>query len=104
MSDSDTDFIEILTTPSAGDTTFLRAGPKPLPDKMPILGLADVVIFPGMMTPLLVESSSSIKLVDDVVGGDRFVGLVRPQQLQQPQVAVPNRCLPFGCGLSLNNA
>ena len=96
MSDSDTDFIEILTTPSAGDTTFLRAGPKPLPDKMPILGLADVVIFPGMMTPLLVESSSSIKLVDDVVGGDRFVGLVLQTD---PDVddPTPKDLYPVGC-------
>lgn len=96
MSDSDTDFIEILTTPSAGDTSFLRAGPKPLPDEMPILGLADVVIFPGMMTPLLVESSSSIKLVDDVVGGDRFVGLVfqTDPDVDDP---TPKDLYPVGC-------
>ena len=46
------------------------------PDKLPILGLSDIVIFPGMVSPLLVESAASIRLVDDVVGGDRLVGLV----------------------------
>jgi ATP-dependent Lon protease len=75
MSTPDTEFIEIFKA-GGGDTAFLKAGPKPLPDEIPILGLSDVVIFPGMMTPLLVESTSSIRLVDDVVGGNRFVGLV----------------------------
>lgn len=75
MSTPDTEFIEIFNA-GGGDTAFLKAGPKPLPDEIPILGLSDVVIFPGMMTPLLVESTSSIRLVDDVVGGNRFVGLV----------------------------
>ena len=76
---ADTEFISILNAgePAAGsDTTFLRAGAKPLPNVLPILGLSDIVLFPGMVTPLLVESAQSIKLIDDVVGGDRFVGLV----------------------------
>lgn len=76
MKNFDTEFIEIFNAASTGDTAFMRAGPKPLPDVLPILGLADVVIVPGMMTPLLVESAPSIKLVDDVVGGDRFVGMI----------------------------
>lgn len=86
FSDSDTEFIEILNATGGGDTAFLKAGPKPLPDTVPILGLADVVIFPGMITPLLVESAPSIRLVDDVVGGDRFVGLVLQQK---PEVDDP---------------
>ncbi|MBI3881760.1 MAG: endopeptidase La [Verrucomicrobia bacterium] len=63
------------------------------PEALPILGLADVVIFPGIAAPLLVDSAASIKLVDEVVAGDRFVGLVlqkhpdvdnpRPEDLHQ---------------------
>jgi ATP-dependent Lon protease len=34
------------------------------------------VIFPGTATPLLVETPQSVRLVDDVVAGDRFLGLV----------------------------
>src|SRR5881394_2437327 len=76
MTSPDTEFISILGTPSAGgDTVISRAG-KSLPDTLPILGLSDIVIFPGMVAPLLVESAASIRLIDDVVAGDRFIGLV----------------------------
>ena len=41
-----------------------------MPDLLPILGLSDIVIFPGMVAPLLVETAQSTKLIDDVVGGE----------------------------------
>ena len=96
MSNSDTEFIEIFNATSAGDTAFFKAGPKPFPDVLPVLGLADVVIFPGMMTPLLVESAASIKLVDDVVGGDRFVGMIlqKNPDVDEPQ---PEDLYSIGC-------
>src|SRR5438034_10027593 len=76
MTSPDTEFISILGAPTAGgDTVISRAG-KSLPDALPILGLSDIVIFPGMVAPLLVESAASIRLIDDVVAGDRFIGLV----------------------------
>jgi ATP-dependent Lon protease len=96
MADTDTEFIEILNATGGGDTAFLRAGPKPLPDVIPILGLADVVIFPGMITPLLVESTPSIRLVDDVVGGDRFVGLVL-QTKADTEDPGPDELYDIGC-------
>jgi ATP-dependent Lon protease len=77
MTSPDTEFISILGASSTGssDTTISRAG-KSLPSVLPILGLSDIVIFPGMVAPLLVESAASIRLIDDVVAGDRFLGLV----------------------------
>src|SRR6266567_1835068 len=76
MTSPDTEFISILGAPTAGgDTVISRAG-KSLPEVLPILGLSDIVIFPGMVAPLLVESAASIRLIDDVVAGDRFIGLV----------------------------
>src|SRR6266850_7235985 len=76
MTSPDTEFISILGAPAAGsDTAISRAG-KSIPDVLPILGLSDIVIFPGMVAPLLVESAASIRLIDDVVAGDRFIGLV----------------------------
>ncbi len=74
---AETEFINIGATAAAsGDTAMFRAGRRPWPDQLPILGLSDIVIFPGMVSPLLVESSPSIKLIDDVVGGNRLLGLV----------------------------
>jgi len=96
MSSPDTELINIFNVGTGGDTAFLRAGAKPLPDVLPILGLSDIVIFPGMVAPLLVESAQSTKLVDDVVAGDRFVGLVlqTKPEVQEPK---PDELWSHGC-------
>ncbi len=46
-----------------------------LPDELPVLGLSDIVIFPGNISPLLVDAGNSVRLVDDVVGSDRLLCL-----------------------------
>ena len=46
-----------------------------IPGQLPILPLSDVVIFPYMVAPLLVASQNSIRLIDDVVAGDRLIGV-----------------------------
>ena len=77
MTTPETEFIHILgAAPGGTELTPSRVSAKPLPEVLPILGLADIVIFPGMVAPLLVESAQSIRLIDDVVAGDRFLGLV----------------------------
>ena len=70
MSTPETEFIHILgAVPGGSELTATRVSAKPLPEVLPILGLADIVIFPGMVAPLLVESAQSIRLIDDVVIG-----------------------------------
>ena len=46
------------------------------PDVLPILPLRGVVVYPQTAVPLTVGQPRSIKLVDDVVAGDKLVGLV----------------------------
>ncbi len=46
------------------------------PEALPILPLRGVVVYPNTAVPLTVGQARSIKLVDDVVGGDKLVGLV----------------------------
>src|SRR5512147_609409 len=46
------------------------------PEVLPILPLRGVVVYPQTAVPLTVGQPRSIKLVDDVVGGDKLVGLV----------------------------
>ncbi len=76
MSSPDTEFINILGQSSeVAETPAHRLTPSALPAVLPILGLSDIVVFPGMVVPLLVESATSIRLIDDVVAGDRLVGL-----------------------------
>jgi ATP-dependent Lon protease len=98
MSSPDTEFIRILG--AANDTTeapLPRPANKPLPTELPILGLADVVAFPGLIAPLVVDTAPSIRLIDDVVEGDRLLGLVlqRRAEIDNPQ---PEDLWEFGCG------
>jgi ATP-dependent Lon protease len=46
------------------------------PDVLPILPLRGVVVYPQTAVPLTVGQPRSIRLVDDVVGADKLVGLV----------------------------
>ena len=46
------------------------------PDVLPILPLRGVVVYPQTAVPLTVGQPRSVRLVDDVVGGDKLVGLV----------------------------
>lgn len=98
MSSPDTEFINILTAQNSGGNGegAARPAPKALPKTLPILGLSDIVIFPGMVAPLLVESSQSIRLIDDVVAGDRFLGLVlqKKPELENP---TPDDLWRHGC-------
>jgi Lon protease-like protein len=50
--------------------------PGKYPHILPILPLRGVVVYPQTAVPLTVGQPRSIKLVDDVVGGDKLVGLV----------------------------
>jgi ATP-dependent Lon protease len=47
-----------------------------LPATLPVLPLKETVVFPESMTPLAIGQERSIKLIDDVVGGDRMLALV----------------------------
>ncbi|MBI5668195.1 MAG: endopeptidase La [Chloroflexi bacterium] len=47
-----------------------------IPTELPILPLRGLVVYPQTAIPLTVGQPRSIKLVDDVVSGDRLIGLV----------------------------
>src|ERR1700743_231501 len=97
MTSPDTEFISILGSASGGgDAPPDRISSRSLPQVMPILGLSDIVIFPGMVAPLLVETAQSIKLIDDVVGGDRLLGVVL-QRKPEAENPVPADMYEIGC-------
>jgi ATP-dependent Lon protease len=50
--------------------------PAGLPDALPVLPLRDSVAFPETMMPLAVGQDRSVKLVDDVLGGNRMLVMV----------------------------
>ena len=96
MTSPDTEFIHIMGTAGGPGEGAARPAPKAFPEILPILGLSDIVIFPGMVVPLLVESAQSTRLIDDVVSGDRFLGLVlqRNPESDNPK---PHELHPSGC-------
>ena len=49
---------------------------EPLPEALPVLPLRETVTFPETVTPLAVGQERSIKLVDDVLGGNRMLAMV----------------------------
>ncbi|NIV10501.1 MAG: endopeptidase La [Aliifodinibius sp.] len=57
-----------------------------IPDDLPILPLRGVVVFPHTGVPLTIGQPRSITLVDDVVAGNRLVGLVASKD---PELETP---------------
>ena len=47
-----------------------------IPAELPILPLRGIVVYPQTAVPLMVGQPRSIRLIDDVVGSDRIIGLV----------------------------
>jgi len=95
MSTPETEFISILGTAGSPEAPSLVSS-RSLPEVLPILGLSDIVIFPGMVAPLLVETAQSIKLIDDVVGGDRLLGVVL-QRNADAENPLPHEMHEVGC-------
>src|SRR5271156_332638 len=96
MTSPETEFISILGAGGAPDASGTKVWSKSLPESLPILGLSDIVIFPGTITHLLVETAPSIRLIDDVVAGDRFLGLVL-QRNPETETPTPADLYSFGC-------
>jgi ATP-dependent Lon protease len=95
MTAPDTEFISILGASGNAEAPS-RVSTSSLPEQLPILGLSDIVIFPTMVAPLLVETSQSTKLIDDVVGGDRLLG-VTLQRNPEAENPLPNEMHEVGC-------
>ncbi len=57
-----------------------------LPSALPVLPLKETVVFPQSLVPLAVGQERSVKLVDDVVSGERMLALVASRT---PEAEVP---------------
>jgi ATP-dependent Lon protease len=62
------------------------AGDVELPAVMPVLPLKETVVFPQSMSPLAIGQERSVRLIDDVVAGDRLLALVtaRDSSIETP--------------------
>src|SRR5438067_9135819 len=69
------------------DTTATPGRPNPeaarpaIPDTLPVLPLRDTVVYPLAVVPLAVGQERSVRLVDEVMRGDRLLALVGQRNL-----------------------
>ncbi len=77
--------IEVVETGDVEQALRDRAE-QPLPAALPVLPLREIVAYPDTLTPLAVGQERSIKLVDDVLSGDRMLVLVasRDPEVDEP--------------------
>jgi ATP-dependent Lon protease len=61
-----------------------------IPDALPVLPLRDAVVFPLMAVPLAVGQPRSVRLVDDVMRGNRLLVLVA-QRDAKTEPAMPDK-------------
>ncbi len=53
-----------------------------IPNELPILPLRDTVVFPNIVTPLVVARDKSVNLINQVISGNRMLGLVAQRQAE----------------------
>src|ERR1700709_1901768 len=61
------------------DATIIRTGPngqKTIPNILPILPIRNIVVFPGTVMPLNVGRPKSKALLDEVMPGEKLVGVI----------------------------
>ncbi len=54
-----------------------------IPKEIPILPMGDIVVFPRMILPLTIKQENLIKMIEDLIVGDKILGIVT---LRQPDV------------------
>ena len=77
--------IQVVETPDLEEAIRRRQG-QPVPAALPVLPLKDMVIYPDTLTPLAVGQERSMRLVNDVLSGERMMALVasRDPELDEP--------------------
>ncbi len=78
--------IEVVSSDELEDVIAQAEAGRELPDALPILPLRDMVTYPGTLTPVAVGQERSIKLIDDVLSGNRTLAMVasKDPELERP--------------------
>jgi ATP-dependent Lon protease len=93
MADVETPQLEVVEIP---DVEEAARGTEPLPDALPILPLRETVTYPDTLTPLAVGQERSIKLVNDVLSGNRMLAMVASKD---PELDAPGPDDLYGVGV-----
>jgi ATP-dependent Lon protease len=94
MADVETPQLEVVEIP---DVEEAARRTEPLPEALPILPLRETVTYPDTLTPLAVGQERSIKLVNDVLSGDRLLAMVASKD---PELDTPSPDDLYGVGVA----
>ncbi|MGE5746962.1 MAG: endopeptidase La [Solirubrobacterales bacterium] len=94
MADVETPQLEVVEIPEVEEAV---RGSEPLPDALPILPLRETVTYPDTLTPLAVGQERSIKLVNDVLSGNRMLAMVASKD---PENDAPGPGDLYGVGVA----
>ena len=94
MADVETPQLEVVEIPDVEEAAR-RA--EPLPDALPILPLRETVTYPDTLTPLAVGQERSIRLVNDVLSGNRLLAMVASKD---PELDTPGPGDLYGVGVA----
>jgi ATP-dependent Lon protease len=94
MAEVETPQLEVVEIPEVEEAARTA---EPLPDALPILPLRETVTYPDTLTPLAVGQERSIKLVNDVLSGNRMLAMVASKD---PENEAPGRGDLYGVGVA----
>ncbi len=94
MADVETPQLEVVEIPDVEEAGGTR---EPLPDALPILPLRETVTYPDTLTPLAVGQERSIKLVNEVLSGNRMLAMVASKD---PENDAPGPDDLYGVGVA----
>ena len=68
--------VDVSVGADSPEENAVMPGTVKLPDRLPILPVKDMSMFPRMVLPMLVSDQKHQNLVNDVLSGERLIGLV----------------------------
>ncbi len=74
--------------------------PADLPQQIPVFPLRGVILLPRAVLPLSIYESRYLAMLEDVVAGERIVGIVQPERSESEEESPPGKDVslrPIGC-------
>ncbi len=76
----------------------IETAPQKIPEVLPILPLADAVLFPKMVIPIVVVQNEYLQMIDEVMAGSRIIGLIASKTADQKEKYLPEDLYSVGTG------
>lgn len=74
--------------------------PGDLPQRIPVFPLRGVILLPRAVLPLTIYEPRYLSMLEDILAGDRIVGIVQPERSESDEESPPGKTVgvrPIGC-------